>query len=143
MKNFLTAGFAGLIFGIGLHLSGMSNPAKVLNFLDLFGSFDPSLILVMGGALAITAIGYRLVWQRSAPLFDSAFHVPTNTLIDRQLLGGAVLFGMGWGLVGICPGPALSALLLGSWPIWLFVVAMLVGMGVAPTAKRLLKLAQA
>ena len=134
---------AGLVFGIGLHLSGMSNPAKVLNFLDITGQWDASLMFVMGGAVGVTAIGYHLIWRRGIPLFDTQFHIPTNTAIDRPLLTGAVLFGLGWGLVGICPGPALSAILLGHWEIILFVVSMAAGMWGAPQARKVLGLATA
>lgn len=120
--------FVGLVFGVGLVVSGMSNPAKVLNFLDLFGTWDPSLAFVMGGAVVVTFIGYRLAQQRSAPLLSDAFHLPTKTDIDGQLLSGAGLFGVGWGLGGFCPGPALTALPLLSTGILAFFPALLIGM---------------
>ncbi|MEM1047851.1 MAG: YeeE/YedE family protein [Pseudomonadota bacterium] len=119
---------AGLLFGLGLVVSGMSNPAKVLNFLDMFGTWDPSLAFVMGGAVLTAFIGYRLVLRRSAPLFASAFHLPLRTDIDRPLLTGAALFGIGWGLGGFCPGPSLTAISFAEPGTLAFVPAMLVGM---------------
>lgn len=119
---------AGLVFGLGLVVSEMVNPAKVLGFLDLFGNWDPSLALVMGGALAVTAIGYRLVLRQSQPVFADRFHVPTTREIDSRLAAGAVLFGVGWGLVGLCPGPAIAALSFGGAPILVFLTAMAAGM---------------
>jgi uncharacterized protein len=118
---------AGLIFGLGLLLSGMANPAKVLNFLDLFGSFDPSLVLVMGGAVSVTFVGYRLAFRRGHPWLATGFDLPTLKAIDLRLVGGAALFGIGWGLAGFCPGPALVALSLGGTSGVVFVVAMLAG----------------
>ncbi|MEQ3745612.1 MAG: DUF6691 family protein [Henriciella sp.] len=127
MKIF-AALLSGLVFGFGLILSQMVNPAKVIAFLDLFGDWDPSLALVMGAALIVTGIGYRLVWRAKSPAFETKFHVPENRKIDSSLLGGAVLFGAGWGLVGLCPGPALTALSFGGAEVLAFVVAMLVGL---------------
>ncbi|MGE8941962.1 DUF6691 family protein [Leptospira interrogans] len=121
----------GLIFGLGLVVSGMSNPAKVLNFLDLAGYWDPSLAFVMGGAVIVAFIGYRIVLQRNAPIFDTKFHVPTRTDVDTRLIVGPALFGIGWGLGGFCPGPALTAIGLGAPGTLIFVPAMLVGMWVA------------
>lgn len=118
----------GLIFGIGLIVSQMVDPAKVIAFLDVFGDWDPSLALVMGAALVVTALGYRLVLRSRAPAFETKFHVPTNRKIDARLMGGAVLFGAGWGLVGLCPGPALTAVTQGGLPVLVFVAAMLVGL---------------
>lgn len=129
MKRALIAFPIGLLFGLGLTVSQMINPAKVLAFLDLFGAWDPSLIVVMGGALAVTGFGYRLVWQRPAPLLASAFQQPTGNELDARLLVGAALFGVGWGLAGYCPGPALAALGLAAPKTLLFVAAMLAGMG--------------
>ena len=120
--------FIGLIFGVGLVISGMSNPAKVLNFLDLFGTWDPSLAFVMGGAVVVTFIGYRLVQRRPGPLFGTAFHLPTKQDVDGQMLTGAALFGVGWGLGGFCPGPALTAVPLLSTGIIAFFPALLIGM---------------
>lgn len=122
-------GFAcGLLFGLGLVISGMSDPAKVLNFLDLAGSWDPSLLFVMAGAAGTTFLGYRLVWRRKAPLLTQSFDLPTRTRIDRPLVLGAVLFGIGWGLSGFCPGPAWTALPLLAPGTLVFVPAMLVGL---------------
>jgi len=108
--NFLASLLSGLIFGAGLIISGMSNPAKVQNFLDLAGLWDPSLIFVMGGAIAVTAPGFWLLRKRNAPLFGAAFHWPGRKDIDGRLIGGAVLFGLGWGVTGYCPGPAIVGL---------------------------------
>lgn len=119
---------AGLVFGIGLTLSQMLNPAKVLAFLDILGNWDPSLAFVMGGALIVTAIGYRLVWQRKKPAFADRFQVPGNRTIDTRLAIGAIMFGIGWGLVGLCPGPAIAALTVGGLPIIGFMAAMIAGM---------------
>jgi len=102
--------FAGLLFGAGLLISGMANPAKVLNFLDVLGHWDPSLAFVMGGAVACTLVGYPLVQRRSSPLLTSGFQMPTRNDIDRPLVIGAVLFGVGWGLSGYCPGPLWTSL---------------------------------
>ena len=128
MGRNLAALLAGLIFGLGLIISEMVNPAKVLAFLDLFGNWDPSLAFVMGGALIVTAIGYRLAWTREKPVFAERFQVPGNRQIDTRLALGAVLFGIGWGLVGLCPGPAISALTFGGTPVLVFLAAMGAGM---------------
>ena len=101
---------AGLVFGIGLVVSGMSDPAKVLNFLDVAGHWDPSLAFVMGGASVTAFLGFRLAWRRPAPLLFADFDMPANNAIDAPLLSGAVLFGIGWGIGGFCPGPAWTAL---------------------------------
>lgn len=128
----IAAGFAaGLLFGLGLVVSGMSDPAKVMNFLDLFGTWDPSLAFVMGGAVVVTFVGYRLVLARPRPLFDTAFHVPTTKDVDATLLTGAAIFGIGWGLAGFCPGPAFTALPLLAPGTLVFVPAMLIGMAAA------------
>ncbi len=124
----LWALISGLIFGLGLVISGMANPAKVQNFLDLFGTWDPSLAFVMGGAIAVAAPGYWFVLKRPHPLFSESFRVPTRTDLDPKLLSGAAIFGVGWGLGGFCPGPAItSASLLGASTL-VFVGAMIVGM---------------
>ena len=102
--------FASLLFGMGLILSGMANPAKVQNFLDLFGTWDPSLAFVMGGAIMVTMPGFWLVQKRKTPLFHDVFHLPTGTDFDARLVVGAATFGIGWGLGGFCPGPALTSL---------------------------------
>ena len=134
MRNFL--GFAaGLVFGIGLIISGMTDPAKVLNFLDILGPWDPSLAFVMGGASVTAFIGYRLIWRRERPVMGSQFDLPDTTAIDAPLLTGAAIFGMGWGLGGFCPGPAWTSLLIGSSGILIFLPAMLVGIVLAGFAK--------
>src|SRR5687767_10206751 len=101
---------SGMIFGAGLAISGMVNPAKVLNFFDIAGTWDASLIFVMAGALMVTAIGYQLAFRRRAPIFAPQFNLPTARDIDARLIGGSALFGLGWGLSGFCPGPALASL---------------------------------
>lgn len=127
MARLLAALFAGALFGLGLVVSQMSDPRVVQGFLDLAGAFDPTLIFVLGGALAVSTLGYRLVLRRPRPVLDSRFHVPTSQVIDRQLLAGAAIFGVGWGLAGYCPGPALVSLGGGMPEAWLFVPAMLAG----------------
>lgn len=123
---------SGLIFGLGLIVSGMSNPAKVLNFLDLFGTWDPSLAFVMGGAIAVTAPGFLwLTSNRERPFFGNQFHIPSRTDLDPKLLTGAAIFGFGWGLGGFCPGPALTALPIGATGTLIFVPFMLAGMWIA------------
>ncbi len=119
--------FTGLVFGIGISISGMIDPAKVLNFFDIAGTWDPSLAFVMGGALLVTFFGYRLAWQREAPLFGKRFEVPTSTVIDGKLVGGSALFGIGWGIAGFCPGAAIPALGTGRWEVALFLAAVVVG----------------
>ncbi|MCX7288344.1 MAG: YeeE/YedE family protein [Rhodobacterales bacterium] len=125
MNRQLSALVAGLIFGLGIAISGMGNPAKVLNFFDPLGTWDPSLAFVMGGALATTAVGYRVIFgRRQAPLFDTKFHLPTTTNIDAALIGGSALFGVGWGISGFCPGGAIPALGFAPWPTALFLICM-------------------
>ncbi|MGP9820486.1 DUF6691 family protein [Salinarimonas sp. NSM] len=119
---------AGLLFGIGLVVSGMADPAKVLSFLDLFGGFDPSLAFVMGGAVLVTFLGFRIVLRRTAPVLMERFDLPGTRLIDGRLLTGAVVFGIGWGIGGFCPGPAIAALPLMAPGTLVFVPAMLVGL---------------
>ena len=121
----------GLIFGLGIALSGMANPAKVINFFDVAGAWDPSLAFVMGGALSVTFIGYRFVLRRPAPVLGGRFHLPTTTRIDGWLVAGSAIFGVGWGIAGFCPGGALPALGTGSADVFIFVVALLVGIGLA------------
>jgi hypothetical protein len=128
MARILGALAAGVLFGLGLVVSRMIDPAKVLGFLDLAGHWDPSLAFVMLGAIPVAAIGFRLGERRSAPLLDARFRGPTRTDLDRPLILGATLFGIGWGLVGYCPGPALASLALGRSETVTFVLAMLVGM---------------
>ncbi len=119
---------AGLVFGMGLVVSAMVDPAKVLGFLDLAGDWDPSLALVMAGAIPVAAIGFALGRRRSRPVLAPAFQPPAAAGLDRPLLQGAAMFGVGWGLVGYCPGPALASLALGAWQGWVFAAAMLMGM---------------
>jgi uncharacterized membrane protein YedE/YeeE len=121
------AGLCGLVFGAGLALSGMTNPAKVLAFLDVFGRWDPTLAFVMGGALAVSAAGFQLARRRDRAWLGDALAIPTRRDLDASLLGGAALFGVGWGLVGLCPGPALANLFRGSPEVAIFVAAMLAG----------------
>jgi uncharacterized protein len=135
----------GLLFGVGILLSGMGNPAKVLNFFDVAGSWDPSLAFVMGGALLVNVVGTRLALGRGKPLLDSSFHLPKLTRIDATLLGGAAVFGIGWGLSGFCPGGLLPVLGLGRVEPLLFFAGLVAGMlaarfaqarSVAPAAQR-------
>jgi len=135
---------AGLLFGLGLAVSQMINPAKVLGFLDLFGDWDPSLAFVMAGAIPVTAIGYRFTRVLPTPLCAPAYSAPTQNRIDRRLVAGALLFGIGWGLVGYCPGPALASVGLGNSTTLLFIVAMAIGMMAftafqSPMVRRLLQ----
>jgi len=123
----LAALACGFVFGLGLLVSGMTQPPKVLGFLDLFGSWDPSLALVMAAALAVSSLGFAVV-KRRVPLLAAQSHWPSKTKLDGPLLAGSALFGIGWGLVGLCPGPALENLATLSPPIFLFVCAMAVGM---------------
>jgi uncharacterized membrane protein YedE/YeeE len=124
---------AGTLFGVGLAASEMVNPARVLGFLDVAGTWDPTLAYVMGGALAFAAMSFHFVLRRNHPILAPSFSLATKVKIDRPLLGGAALFGLGWGLAGYCPGPALASLSLGRWEPYLFVGAMLVGMGLHRT----------
>ena len=119
---------AGLTFGLGLVISGMINPAKVQNFLDVAGAWDPSLAFVMGSALLVTGAGYRLIKPMGHPLFEAKFQWPSTTDIDPRLISGAALFGAGWGLAGFCPGPAISAAALGRTDVPIFLIAMVTGM---------------
>ena len=125
----LVAFVAGLVFGLGLLLSGMADPAKVLGFLDLAGAWDPSLMFVMGGAIGVGAVAFAAARRRTRSLLGEAMQWPTKTGIDRRLVAGALLFGAGWGLAGFCPGPAIVALGLGEAKAVVFVAAMLAGMG--------------
>lgn len=123
----LTVLASGLIFGIGLTISGMVNPGKIINFLDLAGSFDATLIFVMGAAVIITALGYYFVLKQKQPLFADHFHLPTVKDIDLRLIGGSALFGIGWGLSGFCPGPAISSLAFGHSKSIIMLIAMAIG----------------
>jgi uncharacterized membrane protein YedE/YeeE len=128
MPRILASFLCGLVFGAGLLFSGMTEPAKVLGFLDIFGAWDATLAFVMGGAVAVSAVGFALARRRDMPLFAPSYLWPTRRDIDAPLVAGAVLFGIGWGLVGICPGPALVNLAGLSLPIVVFVGAMVIGM---------------
>ncbi|MEP3047077.1 MAG: DUF6691 family protein [Roseibium sp.] len=118
----------GLLFGCGILISGMGNPAKVLNFFDVAGTWDPSLAFVMGGALLVTAIGYRLVFKMPSPMLASAFSLPTRQDLDIKLIGGSAIFGIGWGLSGFCPGGLVPVLGLGMMEPLITAVAIIVGM---------------
>ncbi len=120
---------AGAVFGIGLIVSGMADPAKVLGFLDLAGTWDPSLAFVMGGAIMVGAFAFTFARRRTVSLLGLQMRLPTSTELDRRLIGGSLLFGIGWGIAGFCPGPALVALGMGEQKAMVFVVAMLIGMG--------------
>ena len=128
---------AGLLFGVGLAASGMTNTAKVIGFLDLFGDWDADLLFVMGSAVITTAIGFAWVLRREKPIMATSFNVPTLQVINSRLLSGATLFGIGWGLYGYCPGPALAALVYLSPVTLLFVATMLVGMVLGNKATRI------
>lgn len=128
--NLFTSFLAGLVFGLGLIVSGMANPAKVLGFLDLAGAWDPSLVLVMAGAVAVAAIAFYIAGQRRVSLLGAALKLPTSRDIDRRLVGGSLLFGIGWGVAGFCPGPGLVALGMGEVKALVFVAAMLAGMAI-------------
>ncbi|MFC7538112.1 DUF6691 family protein [Sphingomonas sp. GCM10030256] len=128
MRNLFPGLIVGVIFGAGLALSDMVNPARVQAFLDVAGAWDPTLMFVMGAALVPSGIAYLIRRRMTRPLLGERFFIPESRTLDRQLLVGAGMFGIGWGLVGFCPGPAVAGLVLGAWQPWLFVVAMLAGM---------------
>ncbi len=136
MKNLFSV-LSGTLFGIGLYLSGMTNTVKVQGFLDFFGNWDPTLAFVMGGAILPMAVAWALTRNRT-PLIGGSFPARPETRFDRKLITGAVLFGMGWGLVGLCPGPALASLSFGGIGGLVFLVTMLAGMLIAPKVSRLL-----
>lgn len=121
---------AGLLFGLGLIISQMVNPAKVLAFLDIFGNWDPSLAFVMGGAVLVSALGYAYAKRRGVPVLAPKLEIPTRRDLEPRLLTGAAIFGIGWGLVGLCPGPALTILPFGHWQAFVFVAALLAGMAI-------------
>ena len=125
--TYLISLLAGLIFGLGLALSGMTSPAKVLDFLDLAGNWDPSLLFVLGGAVGVTAIVFRWILRRNKPLFSDQFFLPLAKNIDGKLIVGALIFGIGWGISGYCPGPAIASLASPNWETWIFLPAMLAG----------------
>jgi len=128
MRRSLAAAFvAGAVFGLGLVLSQMADPRIVLAFLDITGAFNPALLFVMAGAVAVTAVTFRIVLRRAHPLFEHEFRVPTSRAIDMRLIAGAAIFGLGWGLAGYCPGPVLVNLAGGTSEAWWFVPAMIAG----------------
>lgn len=127
MQRLITALIAGIIFGAGLVISEMVNPEKVQGFLNIFGNWDPSLILVMGGAVVVTLISSRFILRRTAPVFADSFQLPISNIIDRRLIFGAVLFGLGWGLSGYCPGPGLVNALINPNEAMVFIPALLIG----------------
>lgn len=128
--SIFTAFLSGLVFGLGLLVSGMAEPAKVLGFLDIAGAWDPSLVLVMGGAVVAGLAAFRLARQRATTYLGLPLALPTARQLDRRLIVGSLVFGIGWGLVGLCPGPALVGLGSGQWQAFVFVAAMLAGMGI-------------
>ncbi|MDP9456667.1 MAG: YeeE/YedE family protein [Actinomycetota bacterium] len=130
MTKTIVALFSGALFGLGLAVSGMMDPRKVIGFLDVAGDWDPTLAFVMGGALLVTLPAFRLILRRPRPIFADGFALPTKNALDRRLIGGAALFGVGWGLSGFCPGPAVAALATGLTPVLAFVASMLAGMAV-------------
>ncbi len=127
MKQLIVCLLAGFIFGMGLALSNMIDPNKVLNFLDIMGDWDPSLAFVMIGALCVSTLAYQRIPKRTQPVLEDHFRIPSNTKIDKSLILGAVLFGIGWGMAGFCPGPALSSVGLALLDPVIFVFAMLCG----------------
>ncbi len=128
MTQIIAGLIAGLVFGIGLAVSGMTDPAVVLGFLDVAGAWNPALAFVLAGAVIVTFIGYRVVLKRPAPVLAPRFSLPAATAIDRELVGGAALFGIGWGLAGYCPGPAIASLAALNRGTLVFVIALLIGM---------------
>lgn len=127
MLKLLTCLIAGALFGVGLAVAGMTNPVKVQNFLDVAGTWDPSLAFVMGGAVLVTLVAFALVLKRSKPWLAERFFLPSAVAVDRKLIAGAAIFGIGWGLTGYCPGPAIASVASLNSEVWLFVPAMLLG----------------
>ena len=140
MRSILPGLLVRVIFGAGLALSDMVNPARVLAFLDVAGDWDATLAFVMGGALIPSAMAYAVVRRMDRPLLEEQFRIPESRELNPKLLAGAALFGVGWGLVGLCPGPAIAGLALGRWELWLFAGAMLAGMLLHKAAESLLTL---
>lgn len=140
MRNILPGLLVGVIFGAGLALSDMVNPARVLAFLDVAGNWDATLAFVMGGALIPSAMAYAVVRRMDRPLLEERFRIPEDRELNPKLLAGAALFGLGWGLVGLCPGPAIAGLAFGRWELWLFAAAMLAGMWLHKAGKNPLQL---
>lgn len=136
MKN-LSALISGIIFGFGLLLSGMTDTAKVIRFLDIFGRWDPDLMFVMGSALIVSFLGFKIIFHKlKVPLFDTVFSIPTNTIIDKKLLLGAFTFGTGWGMYGYCPGPALASIIYLDSSTFLFIATMVVGLFIGDSISR-------
>ena len=135
----ISALISGLVFVIGISVSGMMDPAKVLNFFDIAGTWDPSLTFVMAAAMTVTFLGYRVVLQRSKPLFSDHFQVPPPKIVDRHLVGRSTIFGIGWSIAGFCPGAAIPALGTGRWDVILFLTSVVAGFALrrvlAPTPK--------
>jgi uncharacterized protein len=128
MSDVLVGLIAGFIFGLGLCLSGLADPSVVQGFLDVAGAWNPTLLFVMGAGLTVTLIGYHLGFRRGRPLWSPRFNLPTSTVIDTPLVSGAVIFGVGWGLAGYCPGPAVVSLASGRTEVFVFITAMVTGM---------------
>lgn len=128
LKKNISAWLAGLLFGLGLILSGMTNPAKVIGFLDITGDWDPSLMMVMVGAISVSFFAFRHAKKRTHSYLNETMQLPQSSKIDKPLIIGAAVFGIGWGLLGVCPGPALALLAVGGYKIVLFILAMLMGM---------------
>ena len=134
---------SGLLFGAGVTISGMVNPMKVLNFMDIFGQWDATLIFVMGAALVVTLLGYQIMFRRTAPFFAASFRLPTSQDIDAKLMGGAALFGLGWGISGFCPGPAVASVVFGRTESITFVIAMAAGMIVTKQIQSRMRISEA
>ena len=139
----LTVFTSGMLFGAGVTISGMVNPMKVLNFLDISGAWDATLILVMGAGLLVTLISYQIIFRRKAPMFAPSFRLPTSEDIDAKLLSGAALFGVGWGLSGFCPGPAIASVVFGRMESTTFVIAMAAGMLLAKQIQKRMRVSVA
>ncbi|MDN3711018.1 hypothetical protein QWZ10_02860 [Paracoccus cavernae] len=136
MARLVIALLAGALFGAGLLVSGMTNPAKVQGWLDVFGNWDPTLAFVLGGAMLPMAIAWRVAARMARPLAGTSFPAPAGHHIDRRLITGSALFGLGWGIAGLCPGPALASIGFGGAAIWTFVAAMVAGIGLNALLKR-------
>ena len=127
MGKFISIFFAGLLFGLGLALSGMTHATKVLGFLDVAGDWDPSLLLVLGGAVGVAIVAFRFILRRPVPVLEPVFRLPTAKDVDGPLVLGAVIFGVGWGISGYCPGPAIASFAAPNWETWVFIPAVLLG----------------
>lgn len=138
IRSGIIALLSGLIFGAGLVISGMTNPEKVIGFLNIFGVWDYDLAFVLAAAVAITVIGFKIILKRKTPILEANFSLPTNHAIDNPLIIGTSLFGIGWGLFGYCPGPALVAMLYGNMATFLFIASMLFGMFLEHATKSVL-----